>query len=63
MAAPTIANIMEEADGASKSSHHRPGDKKDTWRGGGPPPDVDADNSIPVAWKVCLSSSAARSFG
>lgn len=55
MTAPTIADLMKEADGSSKTDHHRTGDQKDKWKGGGPPPDVDAENSIPVAWKVSPS--------
>lgn len=60
MAAPTIANLMEEADNASKSGPSRGGGPKDSWRGGGPPPDVDAESSIPPAWKVSPSYGRFR---
>lgn len=57
MAAPTIADLMEEADNAGGAGQHRAGGSKDSWRGGGPPPDVDAENSIPSAWKVSPTPS------
>lgn len=55
MAAPTIANIMDEADGAAKAHH-----KGDQWKGAGPPPDVEGYDSIPIAWKVSQTWKAAR---
>jgi hypothetical protein len=54
MEAPTIANIMNEADRAN-GNHHHTGDKaKDDWVAGGPAPDVDGKSSLPPAWSVSL---------
>ena len=51
MEAPTIANVLDEADRAN--AHHHTGDKaKDDWIAGGPPPDVDGAGSLPPAWSV-----------
>lgn len=59
MAAPTIANLMHEADKTPRSpTHHKHGSASGGHIGGGPPPDVDAENSIPVAWKVCLQTTS-----
>lgn len=58
MAAPTIADLMDEADNAgNQAAHHRNGQSKDAWRGAGPPPDVEAQMSIPPAWKVSLETT------
>jgi hypothetical protein len=51
MEAPTIANVLDEADRAN--AYHHTGDKaKDDWVAGGPPPDVDGAGSLPPAWSV-----------
>ena len=48
---PTIANVLDESEDVSRRTG---GSKtaKDAWTGHGPPPDVDAENSIPQEWKV-----------
>ena len=60
MAAPTIANLLDEADRANGPNHHT-GDKiKDGWVGGGPPPDVEGESSLPIAWSVSQSQSRSK---
>ncbi|ORY30527.1 SNF2 family N-terminal domain-domain-containing protein [Naematelia encephala] len=52
MIQPTIARITEEDDlvkGRKGRGHHT---IKDEWEGHGPPPDVNAESSIPVEWKT-----------
>ena len=52
IAEPTIARVMEEDDrvhGRKSFTHHpKTGELEDN----GPEPDVNAESSIPVAWKV-----------
>jgi hypothetical protein len=51
MDAPTIANILDQADRANP--RHVTGDKtKDDWIVGAPPPDVNAASDLPPAWSV-----------
>jgi hypothetical protein len=51
MPAPTISMLMEEADrmNGEDQQHHK---AKDGWIAAGPPPDADAESSIPPAWSV-----------
>jgi len=51
MDAPTIANVLDEADRAD-TTHHTGIKSKDDWVAGGPPPDVDGESSLPSAWSV-----------
>lgn len=56
MDTPTIAKVMEEVEAAQQKSRHAHhagvnGDEG-MWKGGGPPPDRDAKEGLPVAWSV-----------
>lgn len=56
MEAPTIANVLDEAD--RSNAHHPTGDKaQDDWVAGGPAPDVDGASSLPPAWSVSFRPS------
>lgn len=56
IADPTIAKVLEEDDqvngkkSASRHAHAR--EAENVWKGGGPPPDTNAEASIPVEWSV-----------
>ena len=61
MAAPTISNLLHEADeeAASRQSRHAQKDegedgkgRKVKWVGGGPGPEADAESGLPVEWSV-----------
>jgi hypothetical protein len=66
MAAPTISNVLEEADAAAaaRQSRHAPpveGQKgKKAWLGAGPGPEVDAESGLPVEWSVSRASYDGR---
>ncbi len=52
MVEPNIARVMEEDDrvhGQKTSTHHATAGE---WEGHGPAPDVNAESSIPMAWRV-----------
>jgi hypothetical protein len=55
MAAPTIANLLGEADRVNGHNRHTGDKDKDGWVGGGPAPDVDGEGSLPIAWSVSYS--------
>lgn len=53
IAEPTIARVMEDDDrvhGQKSSTHHH--STAGEWAGHGPAPDVNAEASIPDAWRV-----------
>lgn len=49
MSAPTIRDVM---DAEPKERHRELDDLEKKWEGHGPPPDVDAESSIPVDWST-----------
>lgn len=53
---PTIARVLEEDDkvraGAKVHGHGHAHKEEDEWKGGGPPPDANAESGLDVAWSV-----------
>lgn len=50
MAAPTIANVVDAEEAKMPKTTAKPGD----WLAEGPPPDMDAESGVPVAWSVSV---------
>ena len=64
MAAPTISNVLGEADDAesARQSRHAPHGEakgKDVWLGVGPGPEVDAKAGLPIEWSVSFPLHSA----